>query len=271
MNRIDAIFKALRAGNSSSTGRKAIMPFLTVGDPTLAATQTLLPSIEKAGASICELGIPFSDPVADGPVIQDSMNHALAQGLRVRQVFDMVSAVRSCVNMGLVAMVSYSLVHRWGPQSFITAAASAGIDGFIFPDLPVEESADIRRWAAEKQLTCSFLVSPTTPDHRVEQIVGACTGFIYVLARAGVTGEQSQLPVDLTLRVSRLRQMSDLPIAVGFGVSSAQHVRQVVSVADAAIVGSAIMRRIAPLRSADMSTLTREVAGFVQELATGLV
>jgi tryptophan synthase alpha chain len=266
MNRIDDIFKRCR-----DRGQKALMPFITAGDPDLATTQRLLPGIERAGASICELGIAFSDPVADGPVIQASMKRALDQHVRPCQVLEMVARQRANLHMGLMAMVSYSIVYRLGLDSFLRDAAQAGIDGMIFPDLPLEESAPARAAAARHGLVCSFLIAPTTPIERARQIAQASTGFVYLLSRAGVTGESTSLPPDLTQRVSELRSVTDLPIVVGFGISNQQQVRSVLTVADAVIVGSAIMRRVDQHRQEGADAVVDQVSCFVSELAGGLV
>ncbi len=265
MNRIEKIFQERRG-----QGRKTLMPFITAGDPDLATTVALLPALEAAGASICELGIPFSDPIADGPIIQDSMNHALTHGFRPAALFEQVATIRPKLKLGLVAMVSFSIVHRMGLKGFITQSKQAGMDGFIFPDLPVEEAGPVCDAVRQAELICSFLISPTTPAVRAEKIAQACSGFVYVLARAGVTGERSELPTDLEERLRQLRQVTDLPMAVGFGVSSGAQVKQVVKVADAAIVGSAIMRRVQPMRGQPSEMVVREVGGFVKELAMGL-
>lgn len=265
MNRIDRIFRDL-----SERGGKALMPFITAGDPDLATTAALLPELEKAGASIVELGIAFSDPVADGPVIQASMKYVLDQQVRVNQVFDMVASVRPKVELGLVAMVSYSIVHRIGLHKFIADAAAAGLDGFIFPDLPLEEADETVKAVRDAGLIMSMLIAPTTPIERAKKIAQASSGFIYLLSRAGTTGERSELPPELPQRIDVLRQTTDLPIVVGFGVSNSEQVRQVVSVADAAIVGSAIMRRIADNRQQGQDAVVREVGTFAGELASGL-
>lgn len=271
MSRIDRIFTELAA-----QGRKGLMPFITAGDPDLETTAALLPAIQRAGAPICELGIPFSDPIADGPVIQASMTHALDKGLRPKQVLEMVSRLRSTLDIGIIAMVSYSIVYRIGHLGsgddgfgFLREAKAAGIDGFIIPDLPIEEAGPVCEAAASLDVSCSFLISPSTPDARAQQIARACTGFVYVLSRAGLTGEQAALPVDLPDRLRRIRSVTDLPIAVGFGISTRQQVEDVTGVADAAIVGSAIMRRIAPMREKGREAVVREVEGFVRELAGG--
>jgi tryptophan synthase alpha chain len=271
MNRIDTIFKVLR-GVRAGAG-KALMPFITAGDPDLAGTALILPALQRGGASICELGIPFSDPIADGPVIQESMGQALARGVRPGLILEMVSRQRAQLDMGLVAMLSYSIVYRLGDAAFVRDCAAAGIDGFIFPDLPVEDSAPVRAAAGNAGLVCSFLLAPTTPPKRAELIARACTGFVYVLARAGVTGEQSALPADLTDRLTALRQITDLPLAVGFGISTAAQVRQVVEVADAAIVGSALVRRLGAYRGGDQAgrvAAAAEAENFVCQLCAGL-
>ena len=158
VNRICEVFDGLR-----ERGRAAVMPFLTAGDPDLETTAALLPAIERAGASVCEIGIPFSDPIADGPVIQASMTRALDRGVRPGEVLDAVADLRAKVDLGLIAMVSYSIVYRRGWTQFLKAAKAAGIDGFIFPDLPVEESSDVIKAVADLDMVCSMLVSPTTP------------------------------------------------------------------------------------------------------------
>lgn len=264
MNRIERIFSGLRGGG------RALMPFVTAGDPDVATTAALLPAMEAAGASIVEVGIPFSDPVADGPVIQASMTYALDHGAAVEKVFEAVAAVRPRVSMGLVAMVSYSIVHRQGVRDFVGRAKRAGFDGFIFPDLPLEESSAAREAVAAQEMILSMLIAPTTPDDRAERIARAGSGFVYVVSRAGITGERSELPAELPDRLRRLRRVTDLPMAVGFGISTAQQVRQVVGVADAAIVGSALMRRIAEHRGAGREAVVREAAAMTKDLAAGL-
>lgn len=265
MNRIDRIFAERRAA-----GLRTLMPFLTAGDPDLATTAGLLGAIEQAGGSICELGFPFSDPIADGPIIQASMAYALDHGVKISQIFDMVAQARASTELGLVAMVSYSIIHRLGEAAFVTRAKTAGFDGFIVPDLPVEEAAGFGGRARDAGLICSHLIAPTTSPERAELLARASSGFIYMVARSGITGVRSELPADLTDRVARLRQVTDLPIAVGFGVSSGEQVRQVVRVADAAIVGSAIVRRLEPYRGGSSQEAVAAVKAFVEELACGL-
>lgn len=274
MNRIDEIFVELR-----KQGKRGLMPFLTAGDPDLGVTARLIEQAAEAGASVCEIGIPFSDPIADGPVIQASMTRALNGGVRVPAIFEMVRSIRDKVDLGLVAMVSYSIVNRIGDDKFISDAKAAGFDGFIFPDLPVEESSAVTDKVKNAGMICSMLIAPTTPIERAQQIARQCTGFIYLLSRAGITGERTTLPADLGRRVRKIVEVTDLPVAVGFGISNAQQVHEVVRVADAAIVGSAVMRRIEHWASergggeksnANKDEFVRTVGAFMKELASGL-
>ena len=239
MNRIDDIFETLR-----KQGGKALMPFITAGDGGVEAMGEIIPALERGGASICEVGIPFSDPIADGPVIQASMTRALDAGVTVDQVFEQVASIRDQTQLGLVAMVSYSIVYRIGLDAFVKQSAQAGFDGFIFPDLPLEESQAARDAAANAGLILSMLIAPTTPIERAQQIAAASSGFAYVVSRRGITGESSALPPELPDRLAKLRDVTDAPMAVGFGISTADQVREVVAVSDAAIVGSALVRRM---------------------------
>lgn len=239
MNRIDSIFKT-----HASQGGKALMPFITAGDGGVEQLSQIIPALERGGASICEVGIPFSDPIADGPVIQASMTRALDAGIKVEEVFEQIASVRDKTELGLVAMVSYSIVYRIGLDAFVKQSAKAGFDGFIFPDLPLEESQPARDAAADAGLILSMLIAPTTPIERAQQIAAASTGFAYVVSRRGITGESSSLPTDLPVRLAKLREVTDIPMAVGFGISSPDQVRDVVAISDAAIVGSAMVRRM---------------------------
>lgn len=266
MNRIDRIFNDLRGG-----GRTALMPYLTAGDPDVATTGRLIDAAADAGAAVCEVGIPFSDPVADGPVIEASMTHALAQGVTVAQVFETIAAARRRrPDLGLVAMLSYSIVYRIGLEKFVDQAKGAGFDGFIFPDLPLEESAEAVEAVRDAGMILSMLIAPQTEDERVRRIAESCSGFVYVLSRAGITGERDKLPAELSQRVRHLRSVTKLPIAVGFGIASPQHVKDVTAVADAAIVGSAVMRRVAEHRGRGPDAVVEVAGAFIADLARGL-
>lgn len=263
MTRIDDIF-----AKRCAEGRRALMPFLCAGRPSLETLPDLLKAMERSGASIVEIGIPFSDPIADGPVIAAAMHKALADGVTPARVLEAVRSARPSTELGLVAMVSVSIVHRTGLDRFTREAQGAGFDGLIVPDAPIEEAAPIRAAADAAGLSLSLLVAPTTSPTRARSIVEACTGFVYLLARTGITGERDDAP-DIADAVNRLRDLTDLPIACGFGISTADQVRTVVQHADAAIVGSALVRRIeTALDEGDDPIEAAET--FVRGLAAGL-
>lgn len=267
MGRIESIFDELRGAN-----RKAIMPFVCAGHPRADALPEMLLALQDAGASIVEVGIPFSDPIADGPIIAAAMHKAIQAGCTPAMVVDQIASVRDRLRIGLVAMVSISIMQRLastsGPASVVARFRDSGIDGFIFPDLPLEESGAWRTASAEAGLSCTLLIAPTTSPERAAAIAQASTGFIYLLARSGITGERSEMP-DLSGRIAELRRISKLPIAVGFGITTPDHVRHVVQTADAAIVGSALVRR---LTDAPSDQSPAQVAGdFCRHLAAGLV
>ncbi len=265
MNRIDRIFHDLR-----TRGERALMPFVTAGYPTLEATEALLPALQRGGASICELGFPFSDPIADGPTIQASMSAALDRGFHPADTFEMVRRRRAELDLGVVAMVSFSIVYRMGVKQFIAWSQQAGVDGFIFPDLPLEEAEAVVEPVRDAGLISSLLISPTTPPERAAAIAQRSTGFIYLVARTGITGAREDLPPELPQRVEQLREVTDLPIAVGFGISQPKHVRAVTEVADAAIVGSALVKRLSDLADQPPDRIAAEAERFIADLATGL-
>lgn len=261
MNRIDSIFRDARG-----RGERLLMPFVCGGHPRPGSLPALLGGIERAGAVIAEIGIPFSDPIADGPVIASAMHRALEGGVTPDSIFREVRGVRGSLRLGLIAMVSASVVYRaGGPAGFARRAAEAGFDGVIYPDVPLEEADELLGAARERGLTASLLIAPSTPPERAESIAKACSGFVYLLARTGITGERGEAP-NVARRVARLREFTDLPIACGFGVSTADHVRAVLAHADAAIVGSALVRRMD--QATEHGTDPVEAAGtFVGELA----
>ena len=261
MGRIEDILTAAR-----SSGRGALMPFLTAGYPDLQTTEAVLLGLEPDVADIVELGFPFSDPIADGPVIAASMHEALAGGLRPEQILELVCRVRGRVSQGLVAMVSHSIVERSGGTDFIARIADAGFDGLIVPDIDLDRVDLLLPMIDEHDLSFSLLVAPSTTDDRLEAILPRCRGFIYLLARAGLTGIRNELP-EIEPQVARIRNRTDLPIAVGFGVSSPEHVATVTSRADAAIVGSAIVRCMSESDAPAQAALQkiRELAGVLPE------
>lgn len=239
------------------------MPFLTAGYPSLDITRAAIPAIAEAGASVLEIGIPFSDPIADGPVISASMHEALGSGATVSGVFAAVRDARRRSTVGLVAMVSVSIVTRIGVDSFIAQAADAGFDGLIIPDLDTSTAPQLAASCAKRNLALALLVSPTTPQARIAEIASCCSGFVYLLARAGLTGERESSP-EIAGPVSAIRRATKLPIAAGFGISTPEHVAAVTQYADAAIVGSALVRRM------NSKTPVEDAVAFTRLLATGL-
>ena len=270
MNAIDALFARLRA-----QGRKAFIPFLTAGDPELAATVQLARSLPARGADLLEIGFPYSDPIADGPVIQASYTRALDRGVRVSDMFAAARQVAAAPEFAgggvpLVAMVSYSLIHRRGPEAFLGQAAEAGFSGAIVPDLPFEESEPLTRLAAGRDFKLVQLVTPTTPRPRAAEIARRSTGFLYCVSVAGITGERDRLPDQLLDQLQWLRQQTDLPLCVGFGISKPDHVRMLRDVADGVIVGSALVRRMEQAGTRPLADVVREVGDLAQSLADAL-
>ena len=248
-----------------ASGGKAIAPFVTAGDPDVETTLAVLQAIDRAGATLCELGVPYSDPIADGPVIQASYTRALAAGMSLDKLFDLVKRSRASVRMPLLAMASYSLIYRVGIDAFVARAVASGLAGFVVPDLPLEESDELDAACRGAGLALVRLVTPTTPPERAEQIARRSTGFLYCVSVAGVTGERTALPPGLIDRVAWLRERTDVPILVGFGIASPEQAREVAQVADGVIVGSAVVRQ---LEQAVAGQGVTAVEQFVRELVT---
>jgi len=224
--------------------RPGLVAYITCGDPDLATTEAIVLSAIRGGADVIELGVPFSDPVADGPVIQRASERALRQGTSLLDVLQLAGRIRSQSHAGLVCFSYLNPILRFGMQRFCEEAARAGVDGVLAIDLTVEEAGDYRRLMAEHNLDPIFLAAPTSPNERLKRIAGACRGFVYAVSRTGVTGTQKQLATDAQDLVKRIRKFTDLPVAVGFGVSSAGQFAEVGEFADAAAVGSAIVQTI---------------------------
>jgi len=271
MNRIDALFARLR-----SEGRRALMPFITAGDPDLPTTAALIAGMVMRGAHIVEVGIPYSDPIADGPVISASYHRALTKGVKLDHIFQTLRTLRAETVGGpveaapIVAMLSYAIIHRTGAGAFLGQAVVAGVDGMIVPDLPVEESEELLRRATDHGLKLIQLVTPTTPRDRALQIARTTTGFLYYVSVAGITGERKAMPPDLAENVAWLRSETDLPICIGFGISSPEHVRALAPVADGLIVGSALVRRLADAEKVARQETVDSITRYVGELADTL-
>lgn len=266
LNRIDAAFADL-----AQTGRKALMPYLTAGYPDLDATSRMLSEFDRQGVPVVELGLPFSDSIADGPIIQGSFHRVLADGFRLENSLSRIREMRPNLNLALLAMVSVSIVRRITLSRFVERCRDCGFDGLIVPDLPVDEASELASAAAEAGLKNVLLVAPTTPASRRVEIARASTGFVYQIAVRGITGERNRLPPDIVENVTALRQVSGLPVCVGFGISDPDQVRAVCQVADGAIVGSALVRRITEGIDAGQSSpqIASAVTAFVAELLEG--
>ena len=222
--------------------KPGLVIYLTAGDPTLDATRAVAVAAIDAGADVIELGVPFSDPLADGPVIQRAMERAVARGVSLRDVVKLAREIRAARPAADIVIFSYfNPILHYGLHEFVDAAAAAGADGVLVTDLIVEEAGEYLIEMARVGLAPIFLAAPTSPDERLEAIATHCKGFIYAISRVGITGTQQNLTSDAASLVARIRRWSRLPVAVGFGISNSEHVAQVAEFADAAVVGSAIV------------------------------
>jgi tryptophan synthase alpha chain len=224
----------------SRSGQKAFIPYVCAGDPSLAVTRRLVPALSAAGSDIIELGVPFSDPVADGPVIQRAAQRALAAGATLRKILTLAADVRA-QSAPLVLMTYCNPVYRYGIAAFCRDAAAAGVAGVIIPDLPPEEAGLIAAAADRHGLATIFLAAPTSTGARLRLVALAASGFVYCVSVAGVTGARRSVSVEVAGLVRKIKAVTKLPVGVGFGISTAAHVREICRTADAAIVGSAIV------------------------------
>ena len=263
MSRIDEKFSELR-----KTGRKAFIPYLTAGDPSLDATLEIVRAMEAAGADIIELGVPFSDPIADGPVIQRATDRALKGDVSLSKILDLVRRIRRESDIPLLVMSYYNPLLNFGLERLAESAVDVGLDGILATDLTVEESGAFVDAMGGVGLSTVFIVAPTSSAERIKRIVGTSTGFLYAVSRTGVTGQQNELPDELVGFIRLLREHTTNPIAVGFGISSPEHVEAVWSEADGAVVGSALVQEIEKGIAArgTPSDLGARVGDFIQWL-----
>ena len=259
MNRVTSAFQ-----RAQREGRTALMPYLTAGDPPVPELAQMLTALDGAGADVIEIGIPFSDPIADGPVIAAAMHRALERGHTPEDVFAQVHVSRDRVEAALVAMVSISIVTHLGIDHFTERARACGLDGLIVPDADLDEFGLLAEACTRASLVLIPLIAPTTSLERQRLIAREGSGFLYLLARAGVTGERSDAP-EVSERIQALRGLTDLPIGVGFGISTADHVRAVGEHADGAIIGSALVRALDQAHQ-DGQDVSAAAAGFVRSL-----
>ncbi|MEK6676985.1 MAG: tryptophan synthase subunit alpha [Planctomycetota bacterium] len=264
IDRIKEVFRKTQAA-----GRRAWVPYFTAGFPDREICRELILRADRFGATVIEVGFPYSDSIADGPIIQGSHHEVLSRGHRVADTFELVEELRPSLSAAVVAMVSCSVIHRIGVIKFMSQLAKAGFDGVLVPDVPFEESAGFVDAAKKADLGYVGLIAPTTKPDRRALIASASTGFVYQMAHAGITGERSTIPLSLKAEVAQTRLHARVPICVGFGVSTPAQVRAICQIADGVIVGSAIMRRLQEGVQACVgrSQQIEEISAFLMELA----
>ncbi len=260
MNRIEECFARLKRED-----KKGFIVYIGAGDPNLDATRKLALAFDKAGVDILELGVPFSDPLADGLVNQLAAQRGLESGATPPKVLETVAAIRKQSQIPIVFYIYFNLIHCVGVERFIADAARAGVNGLLVLDLPPEESANYEALMRKAGLCPIYLVAPTTPDDRIELIVKRGSGFIYYISREGVTGMQSKIASNLASQVAKIRAHTDLPVAVGFGISNPEQARLVAQNADAVVVGSAVVNQIA--EHGKSKDLVKRVSDFVKAMA----
>jgi tryptophan synthase alpha chain len=256
MSRIDCVF--------ADPGRKALITYFTVGYPDMATTREMVQIAADAGSDLVELGIPFSDPLADGSTIQQASHRSLERGTTPKSCLELARTLRVEVGVPLVFMTYFNPVHRYGQEAFCRDCAQAGIDGLIVPDLPPEEGAELEALSQGQGLDLVYLLAPTSTDERIDIVAARSRGFIYLVSLTGVTGARDSLPVDLESFVTRVRRRARQPLCVGFGISTPKQATQVASVADGVIVGSRLMRLL------EEEDPAAGVRGFIQSLRRAL-
>lgn len=259
MNRIDKKFKELKKKR-----KKAFVAFIMAGDPNLAVTKELIFELEKQGADIIELGVPFSDPLADGPTIQRSSERALKNKINVDSVCNLVKSVRSKTQIPIAFLTYYNLVHHRGLKKFVRKAKASGVDGIIIPDLPPEESGDLRRVGTKNKFSIIHLLAPTSSNERIKMISKVSTGFIYYVSLTGTTGARKELPKEIASSLIKIKRITKRPLCVGFGISKPEQVKSISKSADGVIVGSAIVKIIE--KNTGKKDLVKKVGRFVASL-----
>ncbi len=260
MNRIDAKFSELNA-----SGQTGFIAYITAGDPTLEVTGELVLALERAGTDVIELGIPFSDPLADGPVNQAAAERALKHNVSLADIVRFTGELRKKTSIPVVFFTYFNPIFKYGVERFAQDAATAGVDGALVVDLPPEESSDYKAAMDAAGLSTVYLLAPTSTQHRIKLVSGNSTGFVYYVSRTGVTGMRESVEGSVKPMVEEIRGFTDKPVAVGFGISKPQHVKEVAQYADGVVVGSGIVRLVGELQ--DSPNVVSEVAGFACELA----
>lgn len=254
MNRIEKLFRKLKAQS-----KKAFIPYIMAGDPSLEKTKEIVLMFEECGADIVELGVPFTDPLADGPTIQRAAERALKKGVTLKKVIALVKDLRQKTKIPLVLMTYYNPVFKYGEERFIADAKDAGVDGVIIPDLPPDESGEFTRLAKNAAIASIFLLAPTSTGERIKKVVRASTGFIYYVSITGITGAQLLLDGSIEKSINGIHRITDKPIAVGFGVSTPDEAKAVAGISDGVIIGSAIVKKA-------QASLDKELSDFLLKL-----
>lgn len=262
-SRLDRTFAQLRQG-----GEKALIAYVMAGDPSLQETEHLVVELEQAGADIIELGVPFSDPIADGPVIQRAAERALRSGTSLRTILPMITGLRARTQIPLVLMAYYNNIHAFGPERFCHEAVKAGVDGLIVPDMPPDEAGPLKGPAAAAGLQLIFLLAPTSTAERRTFVARQSQGFVYYVSLTGITGAKLLNVADVGKNVEKIRKVTHVPVAVGFGVATPEDAANVAAIADGVIVGSAIVKQIAAHQQ--KPAMAKQVAEFVRSLKTAM-
>jgi tryptophan synthase alpha chain len=261
VRRIEAVFRRLKA-----RGEKALIPFITAGDPDLATTRALARTIAARGADLLELGIPFSDPLADGPTIQASSTRAVQGGVHLADVLKLAGELRRETDIPLILMGYYNPILQYGLERTAQEAAAMGVDGFIIPDLPPEEAGPWRAAALKAKLAAIFLAAPTSGAARIRKMGRLTRGFLYYVSVTGITGARTQLPPDLVAALTEVRSLVKCPLAVGFGISTPDQVANLAPYVDGVVVGSAIVQRVAKVKEKGLPELLLEIGDFIAAL-----
>lgn len=259
MNRIEKKFKQLRREK-----KKAFVAFVTAGDPSLTTTYKLALEFSRLGVDILELGVPFSDPLADGPTIQAASQRALKNKVNLGDVFKLVRSLRQKTELPIALLTYYNIIYHFGLKDFVKKATLSGVDGVIVPDLPVEEAKDLIKAARKSKLATILLLAPTSNAQRIKNISSNSSGFIYYVSLTGTTGVRKSLPGELIKQVRRIKRITSKPVCVGFGVSNPRQARMIAQVADGVIVGSAIIKVIE--KNLGRKDLVAKVANFTRRL-----
>jgi tryptophan synthase alpha chain len=259
MSRIEKKFSELR-----TKGEKALICFLTAGDPSLEKTREIILGMEEAGVDCLEIGVPFSDPTADGPIIQAASQRALKNGATLANILDMIESIRKTSGIPIVLFGYYNPILSYGPERFAKKAKEAGVDGILVVDLPPEEAAELRQFTDPAGIDFISLIAPTTSNERVKQIAAHATGFLYYISITGVTGTAKPQIEEVKKDVERIRKVTQLPLAIGFGISTPEQAKEIAPYADGIVVGSAIVKMIA--ENSQQSDLVSVVSQYAREM-----